>query len=88
MRDIDLIIFEWDKIFTMKRIGLITLVVGLIVTAFAGFHYVTRESIIEIGSMHMMANKHHTMDWSPYLGISIILIGVAIYLIGSKNKKV
>lgn len=88
MKDIDLIIFEGHKIFTMKKIGLITLVIGVIVSVFAGFHYKTRENIIDTVSMHMMTNNHHTMDWLPYLGISIILIGAAIYLIGSKNKKV
>jgi hypothetical protein len=71
----------------MKKLGLIILVIGLLVTAFAGFNYVTSEKVVEIGSVKMMANQHHTMDWSPYLGIGIIAIGFVTYLVGTKSKQ-
>jgi len=70
----------------MKKAGLIVLVIGFIVAIFGGVHFVTREKVIDIGSIEVMANKSHMMDWSPYLGIGIMAIGLIIFLIGANSK--
>jgi divalent metal cation (Fe/Co/Zn/Cd) transporter len=70
----------------MKKSGLIIGAIGLAITIFAGVSFITREKIVEIGSMSMMADRSHTMNWSPYLGIGIIVIGLIIYLIGTSSK--
>jgi hypothetical protein len=70
----------------MKKTGLIILAIGLALTVFGGFHYVTREKVIDIGSIEVMANKNHMLDWSPYLGVGIMAIGIIIYVVGARNK--
>lgn len=71
----------------MKKYGVIISVVGIIVTAFAGFQFVTRKKVVDMGSLEMMANEHHTLGWSPYWGVGIIAIGLIVYFVGSKSKQ-
>jgi hypothetical protein len=69
----------------MKKIGLIIFVAGVIMTAFSGFNLITREKILDIGSVHITAQKRHTFDWSPLLGVSVMMVGAGLSLFARKN---
>lgn len=70
----------------MKKIGLFIIVVGLAISVFAGISFITREKVIDIGSVEVMADKSHTLDWSPYLGFGVTSIGLVVFLFGIKKK--
>jgi hypothetical protein len=70
----------------MKKTGLIIFVVGLIMTALAGFELMTREKIIDIGVLEITAQKRHVFDWSPLLGVCVMAIGGGIYLFANKTR--
>lgn len=69
----------------MRKIGLIIFVAGLIMTALSGFNLITREHILHIGSVHITAQKMHTFDWSPLLGVSVMMVGAGLSLFAQKN---
>ena len=69
-----------------KTIGLVIAVIGLIMTLYTGFTYVTREKIVDIGSVEITADKDHTANWSPFIGIGIMVIGGVVFLFGKKSK--
>jgi hypothetical protein len=69
----------------MKKTGLITFVIGLIMTALSGFELFTREKIIDIGKLEITAQKRHVFDWSPLLGLSVMAVGAGIYLLAKKS---
>jgi uncharacterized membrane protein YidH (DUF202 family) len=68
-----------------KTIGIIIIVVGLLMTLFTGFNYVTRENIMSIGGTHLSMEKNHTANWTPYIGIGLIVIGGFVVLSGRKR---
>ena len=68
-----------------KTIGLIIIAIGLIMTLYTGFNYVTKEKIVDIGSVEITADKDHTASWSPFIGIGIMLIGGVVFLYGKKK---
>jgi hypothetical protein len=70
----------------MRKIGLIIFVAGLIMTAFSGFNLITREKVLDIGSVHITAQKRHTFDWSPLLGVSVMMVGAGLSLFARKNR--
>lgn len=70
----------------MKKISLLIIVVGLLLTLFSGFNYITREKVVDIGDLEITANKNHTLEWSPIAGVVMIAIGGALYFAGSKGK--
>jgi hypothetical protein len=70
---------------SMKNIGIVILIIGLLLTLVTGFNYVTKEKIVDIGDIEISADKTHNVDWSPVAGIAVMVIGGVIYLVGTKK---
>ena len=68
----------------MKNIALLILLVGLLVTFFAGFNFITREKVVDLGSIEITQQHSHYFGWSPLVGVVMIVVGGAIYLSTSK----
>lgn len=71
---------------TMKTIGIIILVIGLIGTIYTGFNFITKEKVVDIGKIEISADKKHGLRWSPILGIVFVAVGAGLYMVGSKKK--
>jgi len=69
----------------MKKIGAVIFVIGLLATVFAGFNLVTREKVVDIGDLEITANKNHIMDWSPAIGVALMIVGGVVYVFGEKK---
>ena len=61
------------------------MVIGLVMTLYTGFNYVTREKVVDIGDIEITADKKNTVDWGPYVGIGVIVIGGVVFLAGRKK---
>lgn len=68
-----------------KTIGLIIIAIGLIMTLYTGFNYVTREKVVDLGSIEITKDKDHTASWSPFIGIGVMVIGGVVFLYGKKK---
>jgi len=68
-----------------KKIGLLILVIGLIMTLYTGFNYVTRDEVMDMGDVHVMMDKNHSTNWSPFIGLGVMVIGGVIFLEGKKK---
>ena len=69
----------------MKQAGTIIFVVGILLTAFAGINFVTKKKVVDIGKLEITKDENHVMDWSPTIGIVVMVIGGGLYLYGSKK---
>ena len=69
-----------------KTIGIIIIIIGLLMTLYTGFNYVTREKIVDMGDVHMTMDENHTTNWTPYLGIGIMVIGGVVFISGKRNS--
>lgn len=69
----------------MKQAGGIILIIGLLITLFAGFKFVTKKKVVEIGNLEITKDKNHVMDWSPLAGVAVILIGGSVYILGTRR---
>lgn len=70
----------------MRKSGLFIIMIGLAVSIFAGVNYMSRDNEMATGSMRMMDHSSQTMDWSPYLGVGIVGLGLVLFVIGRPNK--
>lgn len=61
------------------------MVIGLVMTLYTGFNYVTREKVVDIGDIEITAEKENTVDWGPFVGIGVIVIGGVVFLAGKKK---
>ena len=70
----------------MKNTALGILFVGILITLFAGYNFVTQEKVVEIGQLEITKKKSHLMDWSPAVGVVVILLGGGLLFISAKKS--
>ncbi len=68
-----------------KTIGIIVIIIGLLMTLYTGFNYVTREKMMDVGDVHLSMDENHTANWSPFIGIGVMVIGGVVFLAGKKK---
>jgi hypothetical protein len=69
-----------------KTIGLIILITGLVFTLYTGLDFITKEKVVEIGSFQLTKDKEHPTNWSPLIGIGVMIIGGTVIFSGNKNR--
>lgn len=70
----------------MKQIGMIILTIGLLITIFTGFDFVTKKKVVDLGELQITRNKNHSIEWSPIVGVAVLAVGLGIYLYGSEKS--
>ena len=70
----------------MKQAGVIILIVGLLMTLYTGFTYVTKEKVVDLGPLEITKDKTHAVNWQPYAGVGIMVIGGVVLLLGRKKS--
>lgn len=70
----------------MKTAGIVLLIIGLILTVYTGFTYVTKEKVVDLGALEITKEKEHSLDWQPYVGIGTMVIGGALLVLGKKQS--
>lgn len=69
----------------MKNIGIALIVIGLIMTLITGFNFVTREKVVDLGSVEITSRKNNPIQWSPIVGGVLLVTGIII-MVANKNK--
>jgi uncharacterized membrane protein YdcZ (DUF606 family) len=69
-----------------KGIGIALLVIGILMTIYTGFNYVTTEKVVDIGPIQINKEQNHPVQWAPIVGVIIIVIGGILVVKGSSNK--
>ena len=69
----------------MKNLGIVLIVVGLIMIMITGFNIVTKEKVVDLGPLEVSKEKNNPVQWSPIIGIGILIGGVIVY-VTNKNK--
>jgi len=69
----------------MKAAGIIILVIGLLMTIYTGFTYVTQDKVLDVGGLVLTKDDHHTISWQPYVGLGAMVIGGVILVLGRKK---
>ena len=59
----------------MKKVGIIIIILGLVLTIFTTITVFTREKVVDIGAVKITRNKPHHFKWSPLVGIAVMGIG-------------
>ena len=70
----------------MRTLGIILLVVGIIMTVFTGFTFVTKKEVVDLGSVEISKKEKTPIYWSPLTGGVLMAAGVVILLLGGKKK--
>jgi uncharacterized membrane protein YidH (DUF202 family) len=69
----------------MKKAGIVILIIGLALTIFTTVTYFTKEKVVDLGEIEITANKRHNLNWSPLIGIAVMVVGGVLILVPSKK---
>jgi uncharacterized membrane protein YidH (DUF202 family) len=70
----------------VKLIGVLLIVFGLTALAVGGFTYTKREKVLDIGPLQATTEKHETVPLSPILGVTAVVAGIALVVVGAKQR--
>jgi hypothetical protein len=62
----------------MKKISIVILFAGLIITGFTTFNFITQEKIRYMSSV--IQDRSHLLMWPPVIGGLLLLMGGGIYV--------
>jgi uncharacterized membrane protein YdcZ (DUF606 family) len=71
----------------MKAVGILLLIVGLLMTLYTGFTYETKEKVVDLGKLEITKNNEHNVNWQPYLGIGMMVIGGVVLILDRKKSR-
>ena len=69
----------------MRTLGIVLIAIGIIMMVYTGFNYVTKEKVVDIGPIEINAEKNHPVQWSPIIGIVLIVGGIVVIAIDKKR---
>jgi hypothetical protein len=70
----------------VKLIGIVLIVLGVIALAVGGFHYTTREKIVDLGPVQATADKEHHVPLSPIAGGAAVVAGIVLVIAGTRTR--
>ena len=69
-----------------KTLGIVLIAIGILMIAYIGFNYVTKEKVVDIDPIEINAEKSHTIQWSPVAGVVFIVGGIVVIVLGNKAR--
>ena len=66
-------------------LGIVLIVLGIAAFAYQGITYTTREKVVDVGPLHMSADKTRTIPLTPIAGGVALVGGIALLILGSKK---
>ena len=66
-------------------IAIILIALGIVAFVYQGITYTTREKVIDVGPIHMTAEKTKTIPLPPILGAIALVGGIVLLVVGSRK---
>jgi hypothetical protein len=67
-------------------IGIVLIAVGIAAFTYQGITYTTREKVVDVGPLHMTAERTRTIPLTPIVGALALVGGIALLVTGSKKS--
>ena len=61
------------------------LILGAVMLIWTGFSYTKREKVVDAGPVHISADKEKTVNWPPYAGGILAVVGVVLLITPGKK---
>jgi hypothetical protein len=69
----------------LTLIGIILIVVAIAAFVYQGISFTTREKVVDIGPLHMTAEKTRTLPLPPIVGGIALVGGIVLLVVGAKK---
>jgi len=69
----------------MKNAGILVIIIGALMIAYTGFTFITKEKVVDAGPIQISREEKHPVQWSPIVGIILVIGGVALVVMNKKD---
>ena len=66
-------------------IAIMLIALGIVAFAYQGITYTTREKVVDVGPIHVTAEKTKTLPLPPIAGAIAIVAGIVLLVMGRKK---
>jgi hypothetical protein len=70
---------------TYKLMRIILIMIGIFAFAYQGLTFTTREKVVDLGPLHMTAEKTRTLPLPPIVGGISLVGGIVLPVMGRKK---
>lgn len=70
---------------TSTLLAIILIVVGIMAFAYQGFTYTTREKVMDIGPVHVTAERTKTLPLPPIVGTIAVVGGLVLLVVAGRK---
>jgi hypothetical protein len=70
---------------TSTVFAIILIAVGVMALAYQGFTYTTRENVIDLGPVHVTAERTRTLPLPPIVGMIAAVSGFVLLVVGRRK---
>lgn len=67
-----------------RILALVLIVGGIVAIAYQGFTYTTREKVVDVGPVHVMADRTRSVPLPPIVGALAIMGGIVLLVLGRR----
>ena len=69
----------------MKNVGIVIIVIGILMIAYTGFNFITKEKVVDVGPIEINKEENHPVQWSPIVGVVLLVGGIVLFAANRKN---
>lgn len=70
----------------IKTLGIVMAIIGILMIVYTGFNYITNDKVVDLGPIEINAKTSHPVQWSPIVGV-VLLVGGVVVIATSKKVK-
>ncbi len=67
-----------------KTLGIALAIIGIIMIIYTGFSYITKDKVVDLGPIEINKETAHPVQWSPIVGVVLLIGGIAVFAISKK----
>jgi hypothetical protein len=72
---------------TAKLLAVALIVIEIIAFAYQGISYTSRDSVVDLGPLHVTAERSHTLPLPPILGAIALAGGMALLFMNGQKAR-
>ncbi len=69
-----------------RTIGIVMMILGIVLLVWTGFTYTKKEKIIDAGPIQVSADREKSVNWPPYAGGIVLIVGAVLFITGKKRS--
>jgi hypothetical protein len=78
---------ELYSLHAMKLLAIVLIAIGIIAFAYQGIRYTSQDKVVDVGPLHVTAERSHTLPLPPIAGAIALAGGLALLFMNGRTAR-